>query len=103
LPPSSQQFDPPNLTTEPVGAVGGEHDVPHSQNTKKKKSNASGKKTPSVVWDHFPRSLESTDSTATCNHRGKRFRCDPKIHGTSNLLNQLKRLCPERNISSGYY
>ena len=62
LPPSSQQSDLPNATTELVGAVGGEHDVPHSQNTKKRKPNASGKKTTSVVWDHFTRSLESTDS-----------------------------------------
>jgi len=95
LPPSSQQSDPPNPTTEPIGAIGEEHDVPHSQNTKMRKPNASGKKTTSVVWDHFTRSLESTNLVATCNHCGKRFRCDPKIHGTSNLLNHLKRLCPK--------
>jgi len=80
LPPSSQQFDPPNPIIEPVGAVGGEQDVPHSQNTKKRKPNASGKKTTSVVWDHFTRSLKSTYSIATCNHCGKQFKCDPKIH-----------------------
>ena len=92
MPPSSQQSNLPNPTTEPVG---GEHDVPHSQNTKKRKPNDSGKKTTSVVWDHLTRSLESIDSIATCKHCGKRFRCDPKIQGTSNLLNHLKRVCPK--------
>nr|KYP38020.1 Putative AC transposase [Cajanus cajan] len=31
---------------------------------------------------------------AECNHCGKRYRCDPKIHGTSSLLNHIGK-CPK--------
>jgi len=93
LPLGSQQFDPPNPTTEPE-PIGGDNNVLLSKSTKKRKPNSSGKKTTYVVWDHFTRSLESSYNIATCNHCGKQFRCDPKTHGTSNL-NYLKKLCPK--------
>jgi len=91
LPLSLQQVDQPNPTIKLVGV---DHNVPLSKSRKKIKPNASRKKTTSIVLDHFIRSLEPTDSIARFNHC-KQFRCDLKIHGTSNLLNHLKRLCPK--------
>nr|KYP38025.1 Putative AC transposase [Cajanus cajan] len=65
-------------------------------NTRKRKLNASGSQKTSIVWEHFKTisENESKEKMAECNHCGKRYRCDPKIHGTSSLLNHIGK-CPK--------
>ncbi|KAI4350264.1 hypothetical protein L6164_004735 [Bauhinia variegata] len=59
---------------------------------KKRKPNASGPRRTSAAWDHFDKLPDSevSESTAACKYCGKRYLCDPKQHGTSNMLAHLK-------------
>ncbi|XP_057451913.1 zinc finger BED domain-containing protein RICESLEEPER 2-like [Lotus japonicus] len=59
---------------------------------KKRKPNASGPRTTASIWKHFTRLPENEvqDPTAACNYCGKRYLCDSKTHGTTNLNTHLK-------------
>ncbi|XP_057436087.1 zinc finger BED domain-containing protein RICESLEEPER 2-like [Lotus japonicus] len=69
---------------------------PIPETRKKRKPNASGSRKQSPSWDHFTRvpDHEVQDPTAACNYCGKRYLCDSKIHGTSNL-GAHTRVCPK--------
>jgi hypothetical protein len=72
------------------------------QPSKKRKPNASGPRKTSPAWDHFTKLPESevADPTAACNYCGKRYLCDTKSHGTTNMLAHCK-ICPRNpNILS---
>jgi len=64
--------------------------------SKKRKANANGPQRTSPAWESFtivPES-ESLDLQAACNYCDKRYLCDPKTHGTTNLLAHSKT-CPK--------
>jgi hypothetical protein len=64
--------------------------------SKKRKPNASGPRKTSAAWESFTKLPESEcpDPTATCNYCGKRYLCDTKSHGTTNMLVHSK-ICPK--------
>lgn len=66
------------------------------KNIKKRKPNASGPRRTSSIWEHFTELSkdEVSDPTASCNYCGKRYLCDSKTHGTTNLWTHLKT-CPK--------
>ncbi|KAF7832006.1 zinc finger BED domain-containing protein RICESLEEPER 2-like [Senna tora] len=70
---------------------------PSVKKGKKRKPPASGKKKHSVAWDHFIKLVDDQapdEHIAECKHCEKRYRCDPKVHGTCNLIAHLSK-CPE--------
>ncbi|GAU36805.1 hypothetical protein TSUD_219080 [Trifolium subterraneum] len=85
-------FQPPNAT-EATTAV--EASLPPKQ-TKKRKPNANGPRKTSPTWESFTKLPESEcpEVTAACNYCGKRYLCDPKSHGTTNMLVHSK-ICPK--------
>ncbi|MCI05304.1 zinc finger BED domain-containing protein ricesleeper 1-like, partial [Trifolium medium] len=66
------------------------------QPAKKRKPNASGPRRTSPAWDHFTKlpDIDVLEPTAACNYCGKRYLCDTKSHGTTNLLAHAK-ICPK--------
>ncbi|KAK2372832.1 zinc finger BED domain-containing protein RICESLEEPER [Trifolium repens] len=66
------------------------------QPSKKRKPNASGPRKTSPAWDHFTKLPDSevANPTAACNYCGKRYLCDTKSHGTTNMLAHSK-ICPK--------
>ncbi|KAK2450307.1 zinc finger BED domain-containing protein DAYSLEEPER [Trifolium repens] len=72
------------------------------QPSKKRKPNASGPRKTSPAWDHLTKLSQSevVDPTTACNYCGKRYLCDTKSHGTTNMLAHCK-ICPKNpNILS---
>jgi hypothetical protein len=57
---------------------------------KRRKPNAGGPRRSSPAWDHFIKLPNEPEPTAACKHCHKRYLCDPKTHGTSNLLAHSK-------------
>ncbi|KAK2384107.1 zinc finger BED domain-containing protein RICESLEEPER [Trifolium repens] len=72
------------------------------QPSKKRKPNASGPRKTSPAWDHFTKLSEPevADPTAACNYCGKRYLCDTKSHGTTNMLAHCKICTKNPNILS---
>lgn len=70
---------------------------------KKRKPNASGPRTTASIWKHFTRLPENEvqDPTAACNYCGKRYLCDSKTHGTTNLNTHLK-ICTGGRVLDTY-
>ncbi|CAJ2673956.1 unnamed protein product [Trifolium pratense] len=64
--------------------------------TKKRKPNANGPRKTSPAWESFTKlpETECPEATAACNYCGKRYLCDPKSHGTTNMLVHSK-ICPK--------
>ncbi|KAI5395234.1 hypothetical protein KIW84_061726 [Lathyrus oleraceus] len=62
--------------------------IDHSR--KRRRPNADGPKKKSSCWDHFIELTDVVERTAACKHCHKRYRCDPKSHGTSNMLAHSK-------------
>ncbi|KAI5438432.1 uncharacterized protein LOC127123539 [Lathyrus oleraceus] len=57
---------------------------------RKRKLNASGSRKTSTVWEEFNILPDEPEPIAACKHCHKRYRCDPKTHGTSNMLAHSK-------------
>jgi hypothetical protein len=57
---------------------------------KKRKTNANGSRRTSSVWLHFNELTDVDEPIAACKHCHKRYRCDPKNHGTFNMLAHTK-------------
>jgi hypothetical protein len=57
---------------------------------KRRKPNVGGPRRSSPSWDHFIKLPNEPEPTAACKHCHKRYLCDPKTHGTSNLLAHSK-------------
>ncbi|XP_050915672.1 zinc finger BED domain-containing protein RICESLEEPER 2-like [Lathyrus oleraceus] len=73
-------------TTEVVGA-----ELVNTQPTKKRKASASGSRQSSACWEHFirlPDDLVDTP-TAACKHCDKKYLCDPRTHGTTNMNHHI--------------
>lgn len=73
-------------TTEVVGA-----ELVNTQPTKKRKASASGSRQSSACWEHFirlPDDLVDTP-TAACKHCHKKYLCDPRTHGTTNMNHHI--------------
>ena len=78
---------------------------------KKRLVNASGSRKTSTVWLDFNILPDEPEPIAACKHCHKRYRCDPKTHGTSNMLahskvchknpNLLQKDPTQRNLVSG--
>ncbi|CAK8575215.1 unnamed protein product [Lathyrus sativus] len=62
---------------------------------KKRKPNANGPRKSSPAWDHFIKLPNETEPIAACKHCHKKYLCDPKSHGTSNMLAHTK-ICTKR-------
>ncbi|CAK8561916.1 unnamed protein product [Lathyrus sativus] len=62
---------------------------------KKRKPNANGPRKSSPAWDHFIKLPNETEPVAACKHCHKKYLCDPKSHGTSNMLAHTK-ICTKR-------
>jgi hypothetical protein len=85
---------PSVLTSESVAATG----ITATEATavglpplgKKRKPNANGPRRSSPAWDHFIKLPNEAVPTAACKHCHRRYLCDPKTHGTSNLLAHTK-------------
>ncbi|KAI5398050.1 hypothetical protein KIW84_063740 [Lathyrus oleraceus] len=80
-----------NLTGEPnqnlpINEVGSA-----MQPIKKRKSSASGSRQTSACWEHFIRLPDDlVDApTAACKHCHKKYLCDPRTHGTTNLNHHI--------------
>ncbi|KAI5441331.1 hypothetical protein KIW84_010697 [Lathyrus oleraceus] len=72
--------------TEVVGA-----ELVNTQPTKKRKASASGSRQSSACWEHFirlPDDLVDTP-TAACKHCHKKYLCDPRTHGTTNMNHHI--------------
>ncbi|KAI4346227.1 hypothetical protein L6164_013296 [Bauhinia variegata] len=61
---------------------------------RKRKPNASGAKKTSIAWEHFEKLPNVKEPTAACKHCGRRYLCDPKQNGTSNMLLHITK-CPK--------
>lgn len=61
------------------------------QPIKKRKSSASGSRQTSACWEHFIRLPDDlVDApTAACKHCHKKYLCDPRTHGTTNLNHHI--------------
>jgi hypothetical protein len=85
---------PSVLTSESVAATGitatEATDVGLPPLGKKRKPNANGPRKTSPAWDHFIKLPNEAVPTAACKHCHKKYLCDPKTHGTSNLLAHTK-------------
>ncbi|CAL5204547.1 unnamed protein product [Lathyrus oleraceus] len=57
---------------------------------KKRKQNANGPRKSSPAWDHFIKLPNEIEPVAACKHCHKKYLCDPKTHGTSNMLAHTK-------------
>ncbi|XP_050890361.1 zinc finger BED domain-containing protein RICESLEEPER 1-like [Lathyrus oleraceus] len=57
---------------------------------RKRKLNASGSRKTSTVLEEFNILPDEPEPIAACKHCHKRYRCDPKTHGTSNMLAHSK-------------
>lgn len=57
---------------------------------KKRKQNANGPRKSSPAWDHFIKLPNEIEAVAACKHCHKKYLCDPKTHGTSNMLAHTK-------------
>ncbi|CAI8587330.1 unnamed protein product [Vicia faba] len=78
---------------------------------KKRLVNASGSRKTFTVWLDFNILPDEPEPIAACKHCHKRYRCDPKTHGTSNMLahskvchknpNLLQKDPTQRNLVSG--
>ncbi|XP_050902307.1 zinc finger BED domain-containing protein RICESLEEPER 3-like [Lathyrus oleraceus] len=80
-----------NLTGEPnqnlpINEVGSA-----MQPIKKRKFSASGSRQTSACWEHFIRLPDDlVDApTAACKHCHKKYLCDPRTHGTTNLNHHI--------------
>ncbi|CAL5215051.1 unnamed protein product [Lathyrus oleraceus] len=63
----------------------------NTQPTKKRKASASGSRQSSACWEHFirlPDDLVDTP-TAACKHCHKKYLCDPRTHGTTNMNHHI--------------
>ncbi|CAK8532994.1 unnamed protein product [Lathyrus sativus] len=101
-----------------------EHPVSHAEPTqvesalphvpparKKRQANASVTRKTSSVWLDFNILPDELELIVACKHCHKRYRCDPKTHGTSNMLahskvchknpNLLQKDPTQRNLVSG--
>src|ERR1044072_6165797 len=66
------------------------------QPTRKRRASASGSRQSSACWEHFirlPDDLVDTP-TAACKHCHKKYLCDPRTHGTTNMNHHIKK-CPK--------
>nr|XP_027186640.1 zinc finger BED domain-containing protein RICESLEEPER 2-like [Cicer arietinum]XP_027186641.1 zinc finger BED domain-containing protein RICESLEEPER 2-like [Cicer arietinum] len=63
----------------------------NTQETKKRKPNASGLRQSSNCWEHFNRVPDCDVNTATCKHRHNRYLCDFKSHGTTNMNKHVNK------------
>ncbi|KAI4297878.1 hypothetical protein L6164_037739 [Bauhinia variegata] len=61
---------------------------------RKRKPNASGAKKTSIAWEHFEKLPDVKEPTTACKHCGRRYLCDPKQNGTSNMLLHITK-CPK--------
>ncbi|KAI4351272.1 hypothetical protein L6164_005648 [Bauhinia variegata] len=61
---------------------------------RKRKPNASNAKKTSIAWEHFEKLPDVKEPTAACKHCGRRYLCDPKQNGTSNMLLHITK-CPK--------
>lgn len=57
---------------------------------KKRKQNSNGPRKSSPDWDHFIKLPNEIELVAACKHCHKKYLCDPKTHGTSNMLAHTK-------------
>ncbi|KAI5417293.1 hypothetical protein KIW84_042051 [Lathyrus oleraceus] len=74
----------------------------NTQPTKKRKANASGSRQSSACWEHFirlPDDLVDTP-TATYKHYHKKYLCDPRTHGTTNMNHHILK-CAKKPITTG--
>ncbi|XP_058777231.1 zinc finger BED domain-containing protein RICESLEEPER 2-like isoform X2 [Vicia villosa] len=71
-----------------------------AQPSKKRKSSASGSRQSSACWEHFIRLPDDlVDApTAACKHCHKKYLCDPRTHGTTNLNHHIKK-CPKMPLA----
>ncbi|KAI4331848.1 hypothetical protein L6164_016802 [Bauhinia variegata] len=69
---------------------------------RKRKPNASGAKKTSIAWEHFEKLPDVKEPTATCKHCGRRYLCDPKQNGTSNMLLHITK-CPKYPYDVTHY
>lgn len=56
----------------------------------RRRTNANGSRRTSSVWLHFNELTDVDEPIAACKHCHKRYRCDSKNHGTSNMLAHSK-------------
>ncbi|CAL5187839.1 unnamed protein product [Lathyrus oleraceus] len=56
----------------------------------KRKQNANGLRKSSPAWDHFNKLPNEIELVAACKQCHKKYLCDPKTHGTSNMLAHTK-------------
>ncbi|KAI4331753.1 hypothetical protein L6164_016710 [Bauhinia variegata] len=93
---ASTQPQPKSNQSERKNKTKGKEKVANQKSSlpKKRKLNASGFKKTSIVWEHFDKLLDVKELTVACKHCGRRYLCDPKQNGTSNMLLHITK-CPK--------
>ncbi|CAK8534799.1 unnamed protein product [Lathyrus sativus] len=68
------------------------HAIGFSPLGKKRKQNANGPRKSSPFWDHFIKLPNETEPVAAYKHCHQKYLCDPKSHGTPNMLSYINSM-----------